>query len=149
MKSTFFISRKKRKFAQNHLNLVPFIDVLLILVVLLMSAVSTFEHAVRVNLPSGLGQFEQAQFTEQPLLLTVSKDKILYLEHPLLEKEPLTPSALVRRLKACAQENLTDTLFVLADKTAPYQDVIDTLSLAHQAGFSQVTLVTDQEEQRA
>ena len=130
---------------QSHLNLVPFIDVLLILVVLLMTSVSTLQQSIIVDLPKVSGDAVESKLTKEPLMISLTEDNKMYLEHSLTPRVQLDPQMIYLRLKALKMQNVADTLFVVADKNCQYNNVMEMISLVNKAGFTQVTLVTDKE----
>lgn len=133
----------------SQLNLVPFIDVLLVLVVLLMTSASALQQTVLVDLPSTTPQeTAQRRFTSEPLVVSLSKDKQLYLEHALFPRQELTAQMLLLRLKAFYGQDVGEKIFVLADKQCQYEDVMAMIELIQQAGFTQVTLVSAKEAQK-
>ena len=140
-----FFRQKRSVLTQTKLNLVPFIDVLLILVVLLMTSVSTLQKAIIVNLPKDSSVGVTDPHDQEPLLLSLTKNKKMYLEHPLIPREALEPKDLFLKLKALKIQNLAQDIFVAADQECQYNDVMDMISLVNRSGYTRVTLVTDKE----
>lgn len=121
----------------SEMNMVPFIDVMLVLLIISMVTTPFLEQGVSVELPVAGGQSLQKEVTTQPLILYVSKNQNLRLgEKPVSRQE----------LAAVLQKELAGTknreLFVRADKSIPYGFVAEIMSEVQRAGVERVALVT-------
>ena len=126
--------RKKRQ-PMAEINITPFVDVMLVLLIIFMVTAPLLVVGVPVDLPkSGAKPLSQDQ---EPLAVTLDKDGKLYLQDTEL---PL--GALIGRIQAIAENNPDVRIYVRADQTIPYGQVMQVMGALNGAGFSHVALVT-------
>ena len=118
------------------INVTPFVDVMLVLLIVFMVTAPLLTVGVPVDLPKtrapALGQ------DKEPLSITVSKDGKIYLQ-----KEVVTADVLVPKLQAISQNGYDQRIFVRGDKTVAYDRVMVVMGLLASAGFTHIGLVTD------
>jgi biopolymer transport protein TolR len=128
--------RRNRRRAMAEINVTPFVDVMLVLLIVFMVTAPLLTVGVPVDLPKtrapSLGQ------DKEPLSITVSKDGKIYLQ-----KEVITADALVPKLQAISQNGYDQRIFVRGDKTVAYDRVMVVMGLLASAGFTHIGLVTD------
>jgi biopolymer transport protein TolR len=128
--------RSRRGRAMSEINVTPFVDVMLVLLIVFMVTAPLLTVGVPVDLPKtrapALGQ------DKEPLSVTVSKDGKIYLQ-----KEVVTEDALVPKLQAISQNGYDQRIFVRGDKTVDYGRVMVVMGLLASAGFTHIGLVTD------
>ena len=128
--------RRKRSPAMSEINVTPFVDVMLVLLIVFMVTAPLLTVGVPVDLPKtrapALGQ------DKEPLSVTVSRDGKIYLQ-----KEVVTEEALVPKLQAISQNGYDQRIFVRGDKTVDYGRVMVVMGLLASAGFTHIGLVTD------
>ena len=128
--------KRKRSPAMSEINVTPFVDVMLVLLIVFMVTAPLLTVGVPVDLPKtrapALGQ------DKEPLSVTVSKDGKIYLQ-----KEVVTEEALVPKLQAISQNGYDQRIFVRGDKTVDYGRVMVVMGLLASAGFTHIGLVTD------
>ena len=120
----------------SEINVTPFVDVMLVLLIVFMVTAPLLTVGVPVDLPKtrapALGQ------DKEPLSITVSKDGKIYLQ-----KEVVSEDALVPKLQAISQNGYDQRIFVRGDKTVAYDRVMVVMGLLASAGFTHIGLVTD------
>ena len=120
----------------SEINVTPFVDVMLVLLIVFMVTAPLLTVGVPVDLPKtrapALGQ------DKEPLSITVAKDGKIYLQ-----KEVVTADALVPKLQAISQNGYDQRIFVRGDKTVAYDRVMVVMGLLASAGFTHIGLVTD------
>ncbi len=120
----------------SEINVTPFVDVMLVLLIVFMVTAPLLTVGVPVDLPKtrapALGQ------DKEPLSITVSKDGKIYLQ-----KEVVTQDGLVPKLQAISQNGYDQRIFVRGDKTVAYDRVMVVMGLLASAGFTHIGLVTD------
>ena len=128
--------RRKRSPVLSEINVTPFVDVMLVLLIVFMVTAPLLTVGVPVDLPKtrapALGQ------DKEPLSVTVSKDGKIYLQ-----KEVVAEDALVPKLQAISQNGYDQRIFVRGDKTVDYGRVMVVMGLLASAGFTHIGLVTD------
>ena len=128
--------KRKRSPAMSEINVTPFVDVMLVLLIVFMVTAPLLTVGVPVDLPKtkapALGQ------DKEPLSITVAKDGKIYLQ-----KEVVTADALVPKLQAISQNGYDQRIFVRGDKTVAYDRVMVVMGLLAAAGFTHIGLVTD------
>jgi biopolymer transport protein TolR len=123
------------------MNMVPFIDVMLVLLIIAMVTTPFLEQGVNVELPVASGQnLRKQEVVETPVVLFVSRDKNLRLGDKPVTRADL-PKQLVEKFKGRG----TRELFVRADKEVPYGTVAEIMALVQAAGIERVGLVTQPE----
>ena len=120
----------------SEINVTPFVDVMLVLLIVFMVTAPLLTVGVPVDLPKtrapALGQ------DKEPLSVTVSRDGKIYLQ-----KEVVTEEGLVPKLQAISQNGYDQRIFVRGDKTVDYGRVMVVMGLLASAGFTHIGLVTD------
>ena len=119
----------------NHeINVTPFIDVILVLLIIFMVAAPLSTVDVNVDLPASTAQ--PAQRPDKPLFLTIKPDLSLSLG-----EDPIARGSLEAALNAQTQNDKEQRVFVRADKSVPYGDVMDAMNLLRAAGYLKIGLV--------
>ncbi|ACK49795.1 TonB system transport protein ExbD [Methylocella silvestris BL2] len=119
----------------NHeINVTPFIDVILVLLIIFMVAAPLSTVDVNVDLPASTAQ--AAQRPDKPLFLTVKPDLSLSLG-----EETIARTALGAALDQRTDRDKETRIFVRADKTVPYGEVMEAMNLLRAAGYLKIGLV--------
>src|SRR5262245_21268970 len=120
---------------QSHeINVTPFIDVMLVLPIIFLVAAPLSTVDVAVDLPVSTAKAQPRP--ERPVFLTIKADHTLALGN-----DPVAPAALGAALDAATKADRTQRLFVRADKSVPYGDVIGVMNLLRRAGYLKISLV--------
>ncbi len=120
---------------ENHeINVTPFIDVILVLLIIFMVAAPLSTVDVNVDLP--VSSAAPAPRPEKPLFLTVKADLGLALGDDAIPRD-----ALQSALDTATQSDREQRVFVRADKTVPYGDVMEVMNLLRAAGYLKIGLV--------
>ena len=121
--------------AENHeINVTPFIDVMLVLLIIFMVAAPLATVDIKVDLPASTAK--PAPRPEKPVFLSVKADQRLYLG-----EEPVTVVALGPTLDARTHNNKDTTIFFQADKGVDYGDLMSVMDALRAAGYLKVGLV--------
>lgn len=117
------------------INVTPFVDVMLVLLIIFMVTAPLLTAGVPVDLP----KTHAKPMTEdrEPLSVTIRKDGSIYLQ-----QTAVTADTLVIRLKAIALNGYEERIYVRADAAVPSGRLIEVMALLNTAGFSKVGLVT-------
>ena len=117
------------------INMVPLIDVMLVLLVIFMIAAPLLTHSVRVNLPQMAGQNQQTSPGE-PLVVSIKADGSLFLG-----EKPLSRGDLQQSMQVQAKADAGREVHLRADRDTPYHFVAETLSDAADAGLTRIGFV--------
>ncbi|MDC0530903.1 ExbD/TolR family protein [Alphaproteobacteria bacterium] len=130
--------RKKNK-SINQINVTPFVDVMLVLLIVFMITAPLLTVGVSVDLP----KTKAAQLNQKgdPIVISIKKTGDLYLQERVIEAIQLLP-----RLKAISAGNKNLRIYVRGDKEVPYGIVLDTISKIKSSGFKKVALVAKLKE---
>ncbi|MGA2942007.1 MAG: TonB system transport protein ExbD [Xanthobacteraceae bacterium] len=116
------------------INVTPFIDVMLVLLIIFMVAAPLATVDVPVDLPSS--NTARQQRPDKPVFLTVKTDLTL-----AIGDDPVTPAALPAALDAATGSNKDERIFLRADRAVPYGDVMQVMNVLRGAGYLRVALV--------
>jgi biopolymer transport protein TolR len=122
----------------SEINVTPFVDVMLVLLIIFMVTAPMMQQGVDVDLPETTTQPLRMQ--EEPLILTIQKEGKYYLgrtEIPLSE--------LKTKLEAIFEGRDSKEIFLRADSETPYGVVVKGLAAAREAGASKLGMVTEPE----
>jgi biopolymer transport protein TolR len=117
------------------INVTPFVDVMLVLLVIFMATATLLVPGVPVDLPKTKAQ-ALAQ-DQEPLTITVKKDGRIYLQD-----KAISPADLAARTAAIAKIGYDQRIFVRGDSEVAYGRVVEVMGILHEAGFTKVGLVT-------
>ena len=121
--------------AENHeINVTPFIDVMLVLLIIFMVAAPLATVDIKVDLPASTAK--PAPRPEKPVFLSVKADQRLFLG-----EEPVSVEALGPTLDARTHNNKDTTIFFQADKGVDYGDLMSVMDALRAAGYLKVGLV--------
>jgi biopolymer transport protein TolR len=119
------------------INVTPFVDVMLVLLIIFMVAAPLLTVGVPVELPkTAANPLPTTQ--EEPLTVTITADGKI-----LIQTTEVRPEELVPRLRAIATERADDKLFLRADGAIPYELVVQVMGALNAGGFADIGLVTD------
>lgn len=118
------------------INVTPFVDVMLVLLIIFMVTAPMMMQGVEVNLPKTETQRIKSQ--EDPLILTINKKKEIFIETHRIKLEDLEKKAL--RIFANRREK---EILLRADKDVPYGFVIKVVSRIKKAGIEKLGMVTE------
>jgi biopolymer transport protein ExbD len=118
----------------HEINVTPFIDVMLVLLIIFMVAAPLATVDITVNLPTS--NAEQQPRPPMPQFLTIKADLTL-----ALGDEPVVRGALGAALDAATQGDRETRIFLRADKAVPYGEMMEVMNLLRAAGYLKIALV--------
>jgi len=120
----------------SEINVTPFVDVMLVLLIIFMVTAPLLTAGVQVDLPEASNNPLPGQ--DEPLSITVKKDGTVFIQNTKIKT-----SELVDKLDAITKRKKDTRIFVRGDKAAGYGNVIGVLSAISGAGYTKVGLVTE------
>jgi len=132
-------SGRRRPLAE--INVTPFVDVMLVLLIVFMVTAPLLTAGVPVDLPKTKAQALSQE--REPLSITVKKDGRIYLQNA-----PVPESELVSKLTAIAQNGYSERVFVRGDTSVEYGKVMEVMGMLNTAGFTRIGLVTGPPKQK-
>ena len=116
------------------INVTPFVDVMLVLLIVFMITAPLLTVGVPVDLPKT--QAGQLNADSNPLIVTLNKDGLIYIQEVKVKKEEL-----LIRLKAISGINKKSRIFVRGDSNILYGEVLKLMGIIQAAGYERVALV--------
>ena len=138
-KKSLIRSRGQRRRSQPmaEINVTPFVDVMLVLLIVFMVAAPMLTVGVPVELPKTVAKALPTE-KEEPLTVTITAEGEV-----MIQKTQTPADQLVKKLKAISQERDSDRIFLRADGSIPYEFVVQVMGALNKGGFSNISLVTD------
>jgi biopolymer transport protein TolR len=129
-------SHARRK-PMSEINVTPFVDVMLVLLIIFMVAAPLLTVGVPIELPKTAATPLPSE-QEEPLTIAIASDGRLLLQSTEIERETLIP-----KLRAIAAERTDDKVFLRADGAVSYEVVMQVMGALNAGGFRDIGLVTD------
>jgi biopolymer transport protein TolR len=133
---------QKRKL-MSEINVVPYIDVMLVLLVIFMVTAPLLTQGIEVDLPQANSEPIDEVPNHQPLVLSVDSDGNLYINVGDDEDEPTTGKDVVARVGAVLRNRPETPILVKADRAVPYGHVVGAMVLLQRGGAESIGFVTD------
>ena len=124
----------RRHRPMGEINVTPFVDVMLVLLIVFMVTAPLLTVGVEVDLPKT--KVGAINADAAPLVVSIKSDGSLYLQETIVE-----PEALIPRLKAISNANPDVRIFVRGDRAVSYGEVLSVMGRIQSAGFEKVALV--------
>lgn len=129
--------RRRRSRPMSEINVTPFVDVMLVLLIIFMVAAPLLTVGVPVELPKTAANALPAE-QEEPLTISLTADGQI-----VLQSTPTPANELVPKLRAIAAERTSRRVFLRADGAIPYARVVEVMGALNAGGFEDIGLVTD------
>jgi biopolymer transport protein TolR len=133
---------QKRKL-MGEINVVPYIDVMLVLLIIFMVTAPLLTQGVTVELPKAGAEAIDDVPNHPPLVLSVDAEGNLYINVGDDEDSPVGSAEIVARASAVMRQRPETPILVKADRAVPYGNVVGAMVLLQQAGAENVGFVTD------
>ncbi len=147
--ATYKHKRQRRK-PMAEINVVPYIDVMLVLLIIFMITAPILTQGVSVDLPQAdANAVEPPADNSEPLVISVDADGLFYAAVGENPDEPMDAQRLVNIVGAVLKHSPNTPVMVKGDSAANYGQVITVMALLQKAGAPSVGLITKQPEQIA
>ncbi len=131
--------RSARRGRLSEINVTPFVDVMLVLLIVFMVTAPLLTVGVPIELPRT--EAKQLESETEPLSVSIKADGTVYLQETVVTREEL-----VTTLRAISREGYDRRVFIRADATADYGLVADVMARLSSSGFRNLGLVTDTQD---
>ncbi len=125
----------------SEINVTPFVDVMLVLLVIFMVTAPMMQAGFDVDLPQV--KADTLATEEQPLILAISKDKKIKIQTFEVTLDRLEP-----KLKLIYESRRDKEIYLKADKTIPYGFVTAVMAAVREAGFERLGMITEPLEEK-
>jgi biopolymer transport protein TolR len=132
------------------MNVVPYIDVMLVLLIIFMITAPMLTQGIKVELPKAGAEPlpEEMMRKHQPLILSVDSAGRYYLNIGADEESPIEENAVVERVSTVLRRQPETPVLVKADQYVPYGRVVTGMVLLQEAGAEKVGFITDPADSR-
>jgi biopolymer transport protein ExbD len=124
--------------ANSEMNVTPFVDVMLVLLIIFMIAAPLSTVSVPVELPPATSKPVEVK-QQEPVFVSIEKDGSVYVMN-----EKVTLNDLPVKLREKVQGNPDDRIYLRADQNLMYRKVMDVMNLLQESGFFKVGLVAEE-----
>ena len=127
--------RRKRYSQMSEINVTPFVDVMLVLLIVFMVTAPLLTVGIPVDLP----KVKASALTDQkdPIEITVNIEGEVYIGESLVEVENLIP-----RINAITEQNTEARIYIRGDRIVAYGRIMEIMSIINSAGYVKVALIT-------
>jgi len=133
---------RKRKKPMSEINVVPYIDVMLVLLIIFMVTAPLLMQGVKVDLPQSPAQPMEEQ-DDEPLIVSIKTDGSYYLNLGKDQEKPVASEDVARKVAVILRNKPKTAVLVWGDKNVPYGEVVNLMSVLQKAGAPSVGLVTE------
>ena len=138
-------TRRQRRRPMSEINVVPYIDVMLVLLIIFMITAPLLTQGVNVELP----QADSAPLpteADDPVVVSVNRDGAFFIDIGEGKNEPLDNETLVARVAAVIKYKPKTPILVRGDRNVDYGRVVEAMVLIQTAGVPSVGLITENPE---
>ena len=131
-----------RKRRMSEINVVPYIDVMLVLLVIFMVTAPLLSQGVDVDLPEADARVIDTQ-KQEPVIVSIDKQGDYYLNLGSKKEQPIAADELVKKVSIVMRKRKQTTIYVRGDRNVSYGKVVSVMALLQKAGVGNVGLMTD------
>ena len=129
----------KRKFrnkrTMSEINVTPFVDVMLVLLIIFMVTAPLLTSGIKINLPESSSVLKNEK--KDPVTVSINSKGEIFIQ-----KKKFSKDQLIKKLSLLKKNNQNLKLYIKGDKKLDYGKVMDLMNLINQSGFKKVALVT-------
>ncbi len=132
-----------RRKPMSEINMVPFIDIMMVLLVAFMVSSPMFTQGVQVDLPKTDSKPVEIPKGEEPLVISIKPDGSYYLSLESTGDKPLTLDDMADKVAKIKQAKPTTLVLVKGDQEASYGSVVKAMAVLQKVGVTDVGLITE------
>lgn len=136
------MARQKKK-PMSDINVVPYIDVMLVLLIIFMVTAPMLTQGIKIDLPKVESAPVIVEQNQEPLIITVDLNGAYYMEMSSLSGDPLSQEQLVDSVNDLLSVNPSLSVLIRGDKNVEYGVVVDLMAVIQAAGAQGVGLITE------
>lgn len=144
------LHKRTRRSVMSEINVVPYIDVMLVLLVIFMITTPLLTQGVKINLPQASANAISTK-NNQPVIVSVDKYGRYYLNISADPSKPIAPEDLATRIAAQVifdkQQHENRPILIKGDANVDYGKVVEAMVLLQKSGVTNVGLMTDPSQQ--
>ncbi|MET0327284.1 MAG: protein TolR [Luteimonas sp.] len=133
------VGRRRRRKLKNEINVVPYIDVMLVLLIIFMVTTPLMNLGTDINLPDSRAQ--SLSTPKEPVIVSIYPDGALALMQEN-QQASVTADDLQAKLRAIHSQNPDLVVLIRGDGTTPYQQIMRGIDLVNGAGITKVSLLS-------
>ncbi len=139
------MSRSRHRRLMSEINVVPYIDVMLVLLIIFMITAPLLTQGITVELPNAAADPLDPELLRdnEPLVLSIDREGLLYLNIGDDSESPIDERTVVARTAAVLRRNAETPVLVKADQAVAYGRVVTGMVLLQQAGAKRIGFITD------
>ena len=122
------------------INVTPLVDVMLVLLIIFMVTAPLIQSGVKVDLPRASAQ--QMEHAEEKLVLKITRDRRIFLGDV-----EISPADLEAKLSTNARVQKDKELYLHADRSLPYGQVVEIMATARRAGVESLGMITEPDKE--
>ena len=119
----------------SEINVTPFVDVMLVLLIIFMVTAPLLTAGIKVNLPESSSILKNEK--NDPVTVSIDSKGQIYMQ-----KKNFTPKLLIKKLSALKAQNKNLKIYIKGDKNLNYGKIMDLMAFINKSGFKKVALVT-------
>lgn len=131
--------RSARRSRLSEINVTPFVDVMLVLLIVFMVTAPLLTVSIPIELPRT--EAKQSAAETEPLSITIRQDGVVFLQETQVTLEELVP-----RLRAISREGYDRAIYIRGDARTQWDTMANVLARVSSAGFRKLQLVTDTDD---
>ena len=121
----------------NDINMTPFVDIVLVLLIIFMVTAPLLNQGIKINLPSAKGGDLEKNKDEEPIVISLRNDQSIYLN-----AQEIPATNLENRINLLFRKRADKNVFIKADEKLPYGFVAKIISRLKEGGAEKIGLVT-------
>jgi biopolymer transport protein TolR len=144
------VQKGRRRRLMGEINVVPYIDVMLVLLIIFMITAPLLAEGIKVDLPKANARAIPPELLKdsKPIVLSINQSGELFLNYNKPEDEPLTPDKVEAQAAAVLRRAPETAVLVRGDYRVAYGEVVEAMTILQRAGASKVGFITQPPEKR-